>query len=81
MVAALTLVFRDEVDVTPTDLSHLAAECDAKVTPGIELDLEEGGRLGILVLQGGRAGIESAARAILSSPYIAHGRLAAASDA
>jgi hypothetical protein len=80
-VATLTLVFRDEVQVTPNDLSHIAAEWDAKITPGLEMDLEEGGRLGILVLQGGRESVESAARAILSAPGISHGRFAADPDA
>jgi metal-responsive CopG/Arc/MetJ family transcriptional regulator len=80
MVATLTLVYKDENPVGLSPILDVTAKLGAVVTPGLEVDLEEGGRLGILVLQGGRDSVERAARAILSAPCILHGRLAAPPD-
>ena len=80
MVATLTLVCTDVNQVSPNALSSIAAQSEATITPGLELDLGEGGRLEIFVLQGGRESVERAAQAILSAPHVSHGRLAAAGD-
>ena len=80
MVATLTLLYKDGETHSRHALSELAEGMEARLTPGVEMDLDSGARLGVFVLQGCRENVERAAQVILADPCIERGQLAAATE-